>query len=54
MSEEANNETVIDLSRLFTLFKKNFVSIILWGHCGRNCGVACIDYFHDTKIQCNN
>ncbi|MCC7667103.1 YveK family protein [Liquorilactobacillus satsumensis] len=34
MSEEANNETVIDLSRLFTLFKKNFVGIILWGIAG--------------------
>ncbi|MDV7757564.1 YveK family protein [Liquorilactobacillus mali] len=31
MSEEVNNETVIDLRRLFVLLKKNYLGIILWG-----------------------
>ncbi|MDN2452999.1 Wzz/FepE/Etk N-terminal domain-containing protein [Lactobacillus sp. UCMA15818] len=34
MSEEANNETVIDLRRLFVLLKKNYLGIILWGVLG--------------------
>lgn len=31
MSEEVNNETVIDLRQLFVLLKKNYLGIILWG-----------------------
>ncbi|MFT8823944.1 MAG: Wzz/FepE/Etk N-terminal domain-containing protein [Liquorilactobacillus mali] len=34
MSEEVNNETVIDLRRLFVLLKKNYLGIILWGMVG--------------------
>ncbi|MDC7953526.1 YveK family protein [Liquorilactobacillus mali] len=34
MSEEVNNETVIDLRRLFVLLKKNYLGIILWGIVG--------------------
>ncbi|KRN33113.1 YveK family protein [Liquorilactobacillus mali] len=34
MSEEVNNETVIDLRRLFVLLKKNYLGIILWGIIG--------------------
>lgn len=34
MSEEVNNETVIDLRRLFVLLKKNYLGIVLWGVLG--------------------
>lgn len=34
MSEEVNNETVIDLRQLFVLLKKNYLRIILWGVLG--------------------
>lgn len=34
MSEEVNNETVIDLRRLFVLLKKNYLGIISWGIVG--------------------
>lgn len=34
MSEEVNNETVIDLRQLFVLLKKNYLGIILWGVLG--------------------
>ncbi|MFT8477858.1 MAG: Wzz/FepE/Etk N-terminal domain-containing protein [Liquorilactobacillus sp.] len=34
MSEEVNNETVIDLRQLFVLLKKNYLRIILWGILG--------------------
>ncbi|MBZ2405254.1 YveK family protein [Liquorilactobacillus hordei] len=34
MSEEVNNETMIDIRRLFVLLKKNYLRIILWGILG--------------------
>ncbi len=51
MSEEVNNETVIDLRQLFVLLKKNYLRIILWGILGAIVAVVVSFIFMTPKYS---